>query len=69
MVTLGPTRMEASRWNGRPRIVCERCGKSAHPTEESARERADAIERKRGAKMSVYLGPECGWWHLATKRR
>ena len=65
---LAPTRLTASEFTKKPKIVCEWCDKAAHPSEAHARRAADRIEARGGHPMDVYLGPECGWWHLTRVR-
>jgi hypothetical protein len=67
MQKLATTHLSVSSYTGRPRIVCDVCGKAAHPTQESAEASARRIE-ERGQRMNAYLGEACGWWHLTRSR-
>lgn len=45
-------------------MVCQTCNKAAFPSQQIAeREATKATDQE----LYVYVGPDCGWWHLTRR--
>ena len=56
-----------TRYRGRQKVCCDIYLKVVYTTEADAKQAATTISVR--TPMGHYLGKECGYWHVYTKRR